>query len=93
MAMRLLEAQRMARFLGATAEIRTRTGHITFTHPLHHLPCHVHCHRHDAPRHLVVWLKRVQDNIAFLRAFLEIVPGPEVGPVPSLPSFAASGHR
>lgn len=59
----LNRAKRVAALLGCEVTCVHRTGELRFRHPSQDRPCRVNGRRHDAPRSLVVWLRRVaKDN-------------------------------
>jgi hypothetical protein len=48
--------------LGCEVFCVRRTGELRFSHPSQRRPCRVNGRRHDAPRSLVVWLRRVKGS-------------------------------
>ncbi len=54
------KAIQAAREFGSQIHPIYRTGELRFEHPLAVRPCRVDARRKDSPRHLVVWLRRVQ---------------------------------
>ncbi len=53
------KAEQIANRLGCEVIHVRRTGEIRFRHPLIPRPCLVNGRRQSAPRHLVVWLRRL----------------------------------
>lgn len=56
-----------ARRLGCTVAVQRRHGHLRFSHPLAERPVTVHGVRRVAPARLVIWLRRIEADIADLR--------------------------
>lgn len=60
--MQMRAVARLTLALGGHVKARRRTGELVFSHP-EVRPVVVHAHQGSAPRHLTVWLKRLQEHL------------------------------
>ena len=60
------KAEQIATRLGCEVIRVRRTGEVQFRHHLMPRPCRVNRRRHCAPRHLVIWLRRVVATVVGL---------------------------
>jgi pyruvate/2-oxoglutarate dehydrogenase complex dihydrolipoamide acyltransferase (E2) component len=70
------DAQRLAREMGATVEVKRGTGELRFTHPLVDQHLLTSQSRDTASKALRAWLRRVHNTLEFWRALLKAIPGP-----------------
>jgi len=68
------EARKAAARLGCTVTVGHRHGEVRFEHPAHPRAAVTHASRKDAARHLVRWLREVQEALAVLEAWWERRP-------------------
>ncbi|OQC36090.1 MAG: hypothetical protein BWX64_02212 [Acidobacteria bacterium ADurb.Bin051] len=63
------EALRAAELLGAEVEVGHRHGEVRFRHVAHPRAVVTHAGRKDAARHVVRWLREVQEALVVLEAW------------------------
>lgn len=68
------EARKAAARLGCTVTVGHRHGEVRFEHPAHPRAAVTHASRKDAARHLVRWLREVQEALAVLEAWWQRRP-------------------
>jgi hypothetical protein len=68
------EARKAAERLGCTVTVGHRHGEVRFEHPAHPRAAVTHASRKDAARHLVRWLRELQEALAVLEAWWERRP-------------------
>ena len=73
-AVRVWDGMTAAERLGCTVTVGHRHGEVRFEHPAHVRAAVTHASRKDAARHLVRWLREVQEALAVLEAWWQRRP-------------------
>lgn len=65
--MNLKNLEKAARRLGVTIERPRGTGEVRFSHPMMEKSVKQNARRKDATREVIVWMKRLQNTLQFIR--------------------------